>query len=195
MRRLSFLIIVTFMFLSVFSIFGCIRMRENIVHFSVHDSLYFNAYDTAALYVFKTDKGFDTLQICRKVCIDNYRKWYIDQCPPEGTFEPIFYYEGLMLHNGYKEDFSVFLKKTHEEKDPVISVTLGERYADTIKDSRNLMSNGFYRDTIIIDDANSHVNHYFSHGYEFEYLKWHKYRGIVGYKLSDGTVYPSDANP
>ena len=49
---------------------------------------------------------------------------------------------------------------------------------------------GFYKDTIIIDDANSHVNHDLKHCYEFEYLLWHKYKGIIGYKLSDGTVYP-----
>lgn len=183
------------MFLSVFSMSGCIRMRENIVHFSAHDSLYFNAYDTATLYIFKTNKGHDTLKIYRKVCKDNYRKWYIDQCPPEGTFEPIFYYLGELIHFGNKEKFRLHMTKAHKGKDPFISVTFGERYADTIKDSRNLMPDGFYRDTIVIDDANSHVNHYFSHGYEFEYLKWHKYRGIVGYRLSDGTVYPSDANP
>jgi hypothetical protein len=195
MRKIANGMAVSLMLLSVFSMFGCIRMRENIVHFSAHDSLYFNAYDTATFYLFKTNKGLDTLQIYRKVCIDNYKKWYIDQCPPEGTFEPVFYYEGLLWHDGNKEDFSVFQKKTHKGKDPVISVTLGERYADSIRDSRNLRSNGIYKDTILIDDANSHVNHYFPHSYEFEYLKWSKYKGIVGYKLSDGTIYPSDDMP
>ena len=35
----------------------------------------------------------------------------------------------------------------------------------------------------------SQLNNYKSHNYTFEYLKWHKYKGIVEYKLSDGTIY------
>ena len=67
---------------------------------------------------------------------------------------------------------------------------MGERYALPVSDSRNMKADGFYKDTIIIDDTNSQVNHALDHCYEFEYLIWHKYKGIIGYKLSDGTVYP-----
>lgn len=191
-KMFLFSIIFLFNMVSIASFTSCIRKRDHIYHFSLHDSLYFNAYDTACYYTFKTTKGLDSLRINRKVCIDNYKKWYIDICPPEGTFNPIFYYDGVFIHNGCMEDYSLFLEKLVDNSDSELSVVLGERYAFSINDARNMKSEGFYKDTIIIDDANSHVNHDFEHCYEFEYLIWNKYKGIVGYKLSDGTVYPAD---
>ena len=167
----------------------CIRKRDHIYHFTAHDSLYFNVYDTVCFYEFETTQGVDSLRISKKVCIDNYKKWYIDICPPEGTFDPIFYYNGAFIHNGCKEYFSLQLKKTDENSDPELTIVLGERYAFSINDPRNMKSEGFYNDTIIIDDTNSCVNHDFEHCYDFEYLIWHMYDGIIGYKLSDGTIY------
>lgn len=180
--------------INIASFTNCIRKRDHIYHFTSHDSSYFKAYDTLCYYKFETTQGVDSLWISRKVCIDNYKKWYIDVCPPEGTFDPIFYYIGEFTHKGYKVYFSLQLKKTGENTDPVLTTVLGERYASSINDSRNMNSKGFYNDTIIVDDANSYVNHDFEHCYEFEYLIWHKYNGIIGYKLSDGTVFPQEPN-
>lgn len=192
MQKKSILIILLFCMMSMASFTCCIRKRDHIYHFTSHDSLYFNAYDTLCYYKFETTQGVDSLRISRKVCIDNYKKWYIDICPPEGTFDPIFYYEGVFFHNGFKENIDLIFEKLNDNTDPVLTVTLGERFADSINDSRNMKSESFYNDTIIIDEANSHVNHNFDHSYEFEYLIWHKYNGIIGYKLSDGTVFPRD---
>lgn len=188
-KETVFINILAFCVMGIF-ITSCIRKRDHIYHFTHQDSLYFNAYDTLCYYKFRTNQGVDSLRINRKVCIDNYKKWYIDICPSEGTFDPIFYYIGVFIHNGCKEYFSLHLEKTKKDKDPELRIALGERYALPVSDSRNMKTAGFYKDTIIIDDTNSQVNHALDHCYEFEYLLWHKYKGIIGYKLSDGTVYP-----
>ena len=193
MQKKNIIIIITLFCVTSIAFTGCIRKRDHIYHFTPHDSLYFNAYDTTFYYQFETTQSVDSLWINKKVCIDNYKKWYIDICPPEGTFDPIFYYNGVFIHNGCKESFSLQLNKTDENTDPELTIVLGERYAFSINDSRNMKSEGYYNDTIIIDDTNSHVNHDFEHCFEFEYLIWHKYNGIIGYKLSDGTVYPLES--
>ena len=121
--------------MSIASFTSCIRKREHIYHFTPHDSLYFNAYDTLCYYKFETTQGVDSLWFNRKVCIDNYKKWYIDICPPEGTFDPIFYYIGTFIHNGCKEYFNLHLTKTCINSDPELSSVLGERFAFSINDS------------------------------------------------------------
>ena len=189
-KTVLFSMMLLFSVMSIVSFTSCIRKRDHIYHFTPHDSLYFNAYDTACYYTFKTSKGLDSLWINRKVCIDNYKKWYVDIAPREGELEPIFYYVGDFIHNGSKERFFLHYKKIYENADPELKVSLGERYALPVDDPRNMKSEGIYNDTIIIDDENSFVNHDFKHCYEFEYLIWHKYKGIIGYKLSDGTIFP-----
>ena len=195
-KTVLFSIILLFSVMSIASFTSCIRKRDHIYHFTPHDSLYFNAYDTACYYTFKTSKGLDSLWIKKKVCIDNYKEWYVDIAPREGELEPIFYYVGDFIHNGSKEDFYLCYEKLYENTDPVLKMSVGERYARPVDDPRNMKSDGIYNDTIIIDDGNSFVNHDFKHCYEFEYLIWHKYKGIIGYKLSDGTIFPdSTENP
>jgi hypothetical protein len=66
---------------------------------------------------------------------------------------------------------------------------MGERYAMSVKDQRNYSSTGIYKDTILIDSLNSFQKNYKKHHFAFEYMKWHKYKGVVEYKLSDGTIY------
>ena len=195
-KTVLFSMMLLFSVMSIASFTSCIRKRDHIYHFTPHDSLYFNAYDTLCYYTFKTSKGLDSLWIKRKVCIDKYKEWYFDNCPPEGTLDPIFYYDGDFTHNGSKDSFCLIYKKLYQNADPELKVVLGERYAWPVDDPRNMKSEGIYKDTIIIDDENSDVKHYFEHSYEFEYLIWHKYKGIIGYKLSDGTIYPdSTENP
>ena len=195
-KPILFSIILLFSVMSIVSFSSCILPRDHIYHFTPHDSLYFNAYDTACYYTFKTSKGLDSLWIKKKVCIDNYKEWYVDIAPREGELEPIFYYVGDFIHNGSKERFFLHYEKIYENADPELKVSLGERYALPVDDPRNMKSEGIYNDTIIIDDGNSFVNHDFKHCYEFEYLIWHKYKGIIGYKLSDGTIFPdSTENP
>ena len=96
--------------------------------------------------------------------------------------------EGRLNHHGHEEKISILFIKESDNQDPIIQMVLGERYALPIEDERNYV-NGMYKDTIIMDAENSHLNHYLPHYYTFDYLKWHKYKGIVEYKLSDGTIY------
>lgn len=157
-------------------------------HFSQSDSLYFNIYDTLQYYTFKTNNGIDTLQITKKYIEENYNEWYIDM--EEGSiFEACFFCEGIFRHNSSDEEIHIHHVKKADNQDPVLKVVLGERYAMPVHDARNYSKIGIYKDTIVIDSTNSHQNHYKPHNYTFEYLKWHKYKGIVEYKLSDGTIY------
>jgi hypothetical protein len=189
-KTVLFSILLFFGVMIIISFNSClIRKRDHIYHFTPHDSLYFNSYDTLCYYTFRTNNGLDSLWIKRKVCIDNYKEWYVDIAPREGELDPVFYYVGEFIHNGCKDSLKVYYKKIYENSDPELKVVLGERYAWPVDDPRNMKSEGIYKDTIIIDDENSQVNHCFDHCYEFEYLIWHKYKGIIGYKLSDGTIY------
>ena len=70
-----------------------------------------------------------------------------------------------------------------------MSLFIGVRYAWEVSDYRNRSKTGIYNDTIIIDNSNSEIHIEESHNYTFDYIKWHKYVGIVEYKLSDGTIY------
>ena len=195
-KTILFSIILLFSVMSIVSFSSCILPRDHIYHFTPHDSLYFNAYDTAYYYTFKTSQGVDSLWINEKVCIDLYKKWQWNIGRGDLYLDPTFYYDGVLIHNGCKEDFYLCYKKLYENADPVLKIALGERYAFPVDDPRNMKSEGIYKDTIIIDDKNSDFSHCFKHCYEFEYLIWHKYKGIIGYKLSDGTIYPdSTENP
>ena len=59
-----------------------------------------------------------------------------------------------------------------------------------IDDARNFSKTGIYKDTIIIDNANSEYSISGPKSYNCEYLKWSKRDGLVEYRLRDGTVYP-----
>ena len=190
MKRIFQLLMIMMIGLMIFFV-TCVRKRDYIYHFTPHDSLYFNIYTPGKYYTFKTSDGIDSLLIDHTVCVDNYKEWYIDECPPNGTFNPIYYYIGYLIHNGCKDEINLFFTKLHPEKDPELSIVVGERYAMPITDKWNLMPDGHYRDTIVVNDSNSFVKHVLDHCYEFDYFIWHKYKGIVGYKLSDGTVFPA----
>lgn len=72
------------------------------------------------------------------------------------------------------------------------NILLNERYCFGIKDERNMNEQGeSIKDTIIIDDANSHYNHHYGPILDnCEYLKWSKHEGLIEYRLRDGTMYP-----
>ena len=167
---------------------SCVLKRKHMHHFSQSDSLYFNIYDTLQCYTFKTNNGIDTLRFTKKHIEENYSEWYFDM-EDGSVFEAFFYCEGIFRHNSSDEEIHISHKKESDNQDPVFRVVLGERYAMPIADARNFIKTGIYKDTIIIDNTNSKLNNYKSHNYTFEYLKWHKYKGIVEYKLSDGTIY------
>ena len=122
-KTVLFSMILLFSVMSIASFTSCIRKRDHIYHFTPHDSLYFNAYDTACYYTFKTSKGLDSLLIKKKVCTDNYKEWYVDIAPREGELEPIFYYVGDFIHNGSKEDFYLCYEKLYENTDPVLKMS------------------------------------------------------------------------
>jgi hypothetical protein len=162
-------------------------------HFSQSDSLYFDIYDTLQLYYLKTNNGIDTLEFKKKHIDENYNEWYVDMS--EGSFFNAFFYcEGFLKHNGFKEDLYVSYKKIADNQDPIFSIVMGERYALSVKDQRNYSSTGIYKDTILIDSLNSFQKNYKKHHFTFEYMKWHKYKGVVEYKLSDGTIYKDSMN-
>lgn len=167
---------------------SCVLKREHMYHFSQSDSLYFNIYDTLQSYYFKTNNGIDTLKFTKKQIKENYNEWYIDNVDGP-IFNAYFYCEGIFRHNGSDEEIHFSHRKEADNEDPVFTLVLGECYATSIDDARNFSKPGIYKDTIVIDNMNFHQNHFKPHNYTFEYMKWHKYKGIVEYKLSDGTIF------
>ena len=180
---------------------SCYRKREHKYHFTQRDSMYFNAYDTAKPYFFKTNKGFDVLYLTNKGVenIKFYPRWgnpVIYETDRRGIFtgddtidtHVNFFYYGNFIHNNVAKQFSIWLTKYEADSDPIITFRMGERCAYDIKDSRNLEKHGKYKDVIIIDDENSEIQGE-KEVYIFEQIKWNKYQGIVGYELSDGTVF------
>ena len=166
---------------------SCLKKREHMYHFTKSDSLYFEVYDTLQSYVFKTNKGTDRLRFVEKKIVEKYNEWYIDQV--DGSiFNAQFYMEGRLKHYGHEETIFILFVKESDNQDPIMEMGLGERYAIPIEDERNYV-NGMYKDTIIVDAENSIFRNDFPHYFTFDYLKWHKYKGIVEYKLSDGTIY------
>ena len=172
---------------------SCVLKREHMYHFTQNDSLYFDIYDTLQLYYLKTNKGIDTLQFKKKQIDENYNEWYVDMS--EGSiFNAFFYCEGNLRHNGFEEVLYVSYKKVADGQDPIFNIVMGERYAMPVKDERNYSSAGIYKDIIIIDSLNSFQNNYQKHHFTFESMKWHKYKCVIEYKLSDGTIYKDSMN-
>lgn len=181
-------------FLLVAGVFmsSCLK-RTEMYHFTQHDSLYFNIYDTLQSYTFKTNNGIDTLRITEKYVIERYDEWYFFlEGTPGSTFEAYSYCEGLLRHNGNDEEFYISFEKIKDNQDPEITIILAERYAMPVEDSRNFVKPGIYKDVIVVDSMNSHQNNSSDQHFLIESLKWHKYKGIVEYKLSDGTVYKAE---
>lgn len=166
---------------------SCLMKREKMFHFSKSDSLYFDIYDTLKYYSLKTNNGVDTLWLVEKNIEENYNKWYFDM-NESAVYNAHVHISGFLKHNGCNEEISIFYKKVSDNQDPIMSFVLAERYALSIIDVRNRV-NGIYKDTIIVDADNSQQNHYYPHTFTLDYLKWHKFKGIVEYKLSDGTIY------
>ena len=65
------LLYITLPFMMI-SMSSCLMKREHMYHFSKSDSLYFEVYDTLQSYVFKTNKGKDTLRFVEKNIVDKY---------------------------------------------------------------------------------------------------------------------------
>lgn len=163
-------------------------IREEFYHFSKHDSLYFDVYDTLKSYIFVTNKGIDTLKVNEKEIREEYGKYYFSSTE-SNVFNAFCSCKGKFIHNGVQEDFNLFFLKIYHELDPEISLSIGDSHARPIYDNRNFKSPGIYKDTIIMDSENIKETASCSNDYKIEYLKLHKYKGIVEYKLSDGTIY------
>ena len=166
---------------------SCLMKREHMYHFSNLDSLYFDIYDTLRYYTFQTNNGIDTLWFINKKIEENYNEWHFDM--NEGAvFNAYFSINGFFKHKGCSEKISILYKKECYNQDPTMNIILAERHALSIKDARNFV-NGIYKDTITVDNGNSRQNNNYSHCFTFDFLQWHKYKGIIAYKLSDGTIY------
>ena len=149
----------TLIFMFVLALSSC--KREQMFHFTSHDTLYFNVYDTLEEYTFHTNNGIDSLRFKEKQIRETYNEWYFN--------------------------------KVADNQDPVFSIYAGARSAISITDRRNY-DRGFYNDTIIIDESNSDIIQLDEQPCEFKSLKWHKYKGLVEYELSDGTIYKDSIN-
>ena len=189
----NYSIYIVFLLVASACMSSCLK-RTEMYHFTQHDSLYFNIYDTLQYYTFKTNNGIDTFRITKKEVKERYDEWYIFlEASPGAIFKAFSCCEGMLRHNGHDEEFYISFKKIKDNQDPEITIILAERYAMPVEDSRNFARPGIYRDVIVVDSMNSHQNDYFGpHHFLFESLKWHKYKGIVEYKLSDGTIYKAE---
>jgi len=169
---------------------SCYRKRDYMYHFTKHDSTYFNAYDTLKPYYFKTNTGTDVLYLTSKKIREDYCQWYWDNNVESSVFNASFSCKGYFIHKYVAKRFWLFYFKESDNDDPTMTIYIGERQAHRIHDERNLQSNGIYKDNIIIDYKNSKMHDEEEMcKYHFDYIKWNKYKGIVEYKLSDGTFY------
>lgn len=186
--------IYSFILLICISIFfsSCYRKRDAMHHFSPQDSLYFNVYDTQKYYTFCTNTGIDTILFKKKYVEENYKEWYFDMSDGP-IFEAYFCCEGIFIHNSVEETFHYSYKKCCDNQDPELTVIWGELYAMPVNDLRNFSEEGIYKDTIIVDKKNYRPGYYFKNDKcSLVYLKWHKYKGVIEYKLSDGTIYKDE---
>ena len=180
----------TLIFMFVLALSSC--KREQMFHFTSHDTLYFNVYDTLEEYTFHTNNGIDSLRFKEKQIRETYNEWYFNNLETS-IFNASFCCEGVFKHNGLKYSFCYCLSKVADNQDPVFSIYAGARSAICITDRRNY-DRGFYNDTIIIDESNSDIIQLDEQPCEFKSLKWHKYKGLVEYELSDGTIYKDSIN-
>lgn len=169
----------------VLSLYSC--KREQMFHFTTHDSLYFNVYDTLKEYTFHTNKGTDTLRVNKKQIRDLYSEWYFNNLETS-VFNASFFCGGVFIHNGAEYEIWYRFRKKNDKGDPLFAIKIGARITYDVTDLRNYYY-GRYNDVIVIDSANSEIIDIDRQLCEFDCLKWHKFKGIVEYKLSDGTIY------
>lgn len=170
-------------------LFSC---YNNMYHFENDDlewAIPYNEGDTIRL---ETNNGVDLLCINEKAIHDTYNI----MAPHEGKWGADFFasieYNGYILHNSNKHNVYLLLKKN--DKGGIGGyVNFGWRYCNAVEnDLRNVNGLGTsIKDTIIIDDANSHYGGNGPAADDFEYFKWSKKEGLIEYRLRDGTVYPN----
>ncbi|MDO4991391.1 MAG: hypothetical protein Q4E26_00355 [Prevotellaceae bacterium] len=103
-------------------------------------------------------------------------------------FNASFFCGGVFIHNGEEYEFWYRFRKKNDKGDPLFAIRIGARSTGDVTDLRNYYY-GRYNDVIVIDSANSEIIDIKRQLCEFDSFKWHKFKGIVEYKLSDGTIY------
>ncbi len=166
-------------------------LYKNMYNFEEGDLDWMKPYAVGDTVRFETSTGTDYLCITKIEIYDSKSRFR--QHEGEGdSFHANAIYTGFFLHNGRIRDFYMEIRKRSNGGLDFNNILLNERYCFGIKDERNMNEQGeSIKDTIIIDDANSHYNHHYGPILDnCEYLKWSKHEGLIEYRLRDGTMYP-----
>lgn len=162
------------LFVSAAGIYTYLKGQEIKYHFTATDSTYFNAYDSGIKYLFKTNKGTDTLIIKEKFCHDDYTPWYKLMFSKDGGLAH-FRYEGVFYHNHVNKDFYCSINKTTYGYDPRLFFAVGGLFFMSSEDTTNTnyREYGMYKDVIIIDTITGKKNIYeYDPKCDFEYIHW-----------------------
>jgi len=165
---------------------------QNMYHFEEGDLDWMSPYNVGDTIRFETSKGVDMLCINEKVIDDTHNPFVKHEGELWGDYHAYGEYEGKFIHKYSDLYFYMRVYKCANGKLDFY-ICLGERYCFTIPDNdiknRNKKSTSI-KDTLIIDDTNSHYGQAGPLADDFEYIKWSKKEGLIGYRLRDGTVYP-----
>lgn len=164
---------------------------SNMYHFEESDLDWISPYNAGDTVRFETNNGKDLLCISKKDINDSHYPFVRNEGEEMfGNYHASAEYVGYFIHKTTRHDvWAMFYKRSTGGIGAWFQ--LGWRYCFEVEDARNLTESGnSIKDTVIIDDANSHYGGEGPVADDFEYFKWSKKEGLIEYKLRDGTVYP-----
>lgn len=164
-------------------------MYRNMYHLSENDMKWVEVYNVGDTITFPGSQDVDTLIIVEKVVNETNSPFIENEGQMGDDFRANAYIEGTFIHQLERMKFSLLIIKNDKIRDAILWFVAGQRYGLGIEDTRNQLTDGFYRDTIIIDNENSEYGYGGPSKCEFEYYIWSKSEGLIEYILTDGNKY------
>lgn len=157
-------------------------------HFRDRDKPWFNMYKVGDTIVFDNEKCTDRLIVTRHTIWDDSDRIIANEGVLFENYHAMAQIEGIFYHMNRAIDFWYFVVRGNDSVDVRLSMNIGNHYSFHIKNKENFQ-NGIYNDTVIFDTLCYEPGERGDSPLEVEWLKWKKGKGIVAYKLSDGTLF------
>lgn len=178
-------------FIPILMVFFSSCVYTKITHLDKSEISWMDAYKVSDTIVFYCGASTDTMIIVDKVINNSLFPLSLN----EGISEYIAntYFEFYVIHENERIEGTFILEKVSDDK-TTISTNISNRYGLNIdmKMHEIRMDNMLFKDCIIIDNNNSHLNN--KSVLQIEYFVWSKHYGLIEYKISDGMVYRVGGN-
>lgn len=157
-------------------------------HFREKDQAWFNMYKAGDIIKFDCGDYLDKLIITKNKVWDDSSRLIANEGELFEEYHAVAEIDGIFKHKNRETAFWYFVIRGSDSTDVLLSFNIGNHYAFNIDNKENF-NNGLYNDTVVFDSLCYELGLAGDGPLEIEWLKWKKGKGIVAYKLSDGTIF------